>query len=256
MTKLFDTDTEYTSTDFIEVFTGRAFYPLEPKQEDLTVIDVAHALSLQCRYAGHTKFFYSTAQHSCLITDIAENEGASPDDLLKLLMHDAPEAYLVDVPRPVKQYMPEFRKWDKKINDVIYTWLGYPGGAIPAMQDSLDSRIIRNERRDLMFKSKHVWGVDTLEPLGLPTIRAWSSEKAERLFIQKFNKYWSMIHGKQAVWDVDELYYATEKPKVISSVEFWGKPLRVDTLGGCALVEITPGDLNWVHGIFEVHKGD
>src|ERR1035437_7115321 len=113
------TDTKYKAATFIETYTGRAFWPLAPTADALAVIDIAHALSNQCRYSGHVVFFYSVAQHCCLLASWVVSHGGSALDALQILMHDAPEAYLVDIPRPIKQYIPEYRLWDHNINYVI-----------------------------------------------------------------------------------------------------------------------------------------
>ena len=136
------TDTAYRAAEFIETYTGRKFYSLEPSAADVSVIDIAHALSNQCRYSGHTDSFYSTAQHCCILASYVENiMHGSALDCLQILIHDAAEAYLVDLARPIKQHMPEFRKWDKKIQYVVRDWLGLTDIAIPAWQDDLDTRI-------------------------------------------------------------------------------------------------------------------
>src|ERR1035437_9682530 len=118
------TDTVYKAATFIETYTGRAFWPLEPTMDALSVIDIAHAVSNQCRYSGHVQFFYSVAQHCCLLAGWFADHGGSALLCLQILLHDAREPYLVDIPRPVKQYMPQFRVWDRDINDVIREWLG------------------------------------------------------------------------------------------------------------------------------------
>src|ERR1051326_5301684 len=93
MTALLNT----TDTGAIMTFSGRWINPLNPRPEDIDIVDIAHALSNQCRFTGHTRFFYSVAQHSCLVSD----ECANPHKLGGLL-HDASEAYLSDIARPIK----------------------------------------------------------------------------------------------------------------------------------------------------------
>jgi hypothetical protein len=190
---LLDTDTQYKAVNFIETYTGRAFWPLEPKVEDVSIIDIAHNLANQCRYSGATQFFYSTAQHCCLLADYVEQHGGSPIDCLQILMHDAPETYLVDVPRPVKQFMPEYRKWDKAINDVIRAWLCIGHLPIPTWQDELDSRIIVDERAQVMSDSGLVWGHD-LEPLYL-RIDPWLPAVAEQEFLMRYATYAKAVYG-------------------------------------------------------------
>lgn len=85
-------------TKWIQVYTGRKFYPLAPRAEDVDIEDIAHALSLMCRYAGHIKRFYSVAQHCIEVSNLCD-----PADALWGLLHDASEAYLVDIPRPIKR---------------------------------------------------------------------------------------------------------------------------------------------------------
>lgn len=202
------TDTAYKAVGFIETYTGRAFWPLKPTAEALSVIDIAHALSNQCRYSGHVGYFYSVAQHSCLLAKWLADNGGSPQDCLQMLMHDAPEAYLVDVPRPIKQYMPDYRQWDYDLNSVIRQWMGWADLPIPAMQDELDSRIIVDERAALMSKSDLNWGHE-LEPLGLKIV-PWSPLDAERSFLTQYAAYSHAAYGKH--------YYINEN---------WGIPVMV-----------------------------
>lgn len=91
--------------DWIQTYTGRQFWPLDPKPEEVCIEDIAHALSQQCRYAGHTIRFYSVAQHSVEIALRVPRAAA-----LWGLLHDAAEAYLVDLPRPVKYLMPAYKR--------------------------------------------------------------------------------------------------------------------------------------------------
>jgi len=81
----------------IGLFSGGTFDILNPRAEDVRIEDIAHALSQQCRFTGHTKTFYSVAQHSVLASTLV----AAPDELWALL-HDASEAYMGDMNRPLK----------------------------------------------------------------------------------------------------------------------------------------------------------
>jgi 5'-deoxynucleotidase YfbR-like HD superfamily hydrolase len=87
----------------IRTFTGKYVDPFNLQPEDIDIMDIAHALSNQCRFAGHTKRFYSVAQHCVQVTWNLEPE-------LKIygLLHDASEAYLIDLPTPIKQRLPEY----------------------------------------------------------------------------------------------------------------------------------------------------
>jgi hypothetical protein len=234
------TDTKYKAAQFIETYTGRAFYPLDPKPEALSIIDIAHALSNQGRYSGHTAFFYPVAQHSSLLAQWVVNRGGSALDALQILMHDAPEAYLVDVPRPVKQHMPEYRVWDHGINGVIRQWMGWGDLPIPSFQDELDSRIIVDERDQLMSRSGNDWG-HKLEPLGIK-IEPWTPEEAERTFLTQYAAYSHAVDRKH--WYINEgwnigakVYHGTssDHPEIADVME-------VDVRGGVARIRLRDSD--------------
>lgn len=188
------TDTKYTAAKFIETYTGRKFYPLYPDRAAISVIDFAHAISNQCRYSGHARDFYSVAQHSCLLATYTEKVLKRPAvECLQILTHDAPEGYLVDIARPVKQYMPEYRKWDHGINEVIREWLGVSHLPIPDYQDELDGRIIVDERAQLMSDSGNDWG-HRLDPLGI-VIEPWEPRRAELQFLLQYAAYTAEAFG-------------------------------------------------------------
>src|SRR5580704_10754039 len=112
------------STDWMGTYTGRQFFPFDPDPASFTIFDIAHALSHICRFNGHTDFHYSVAQHCCLLAAYADNVlDASPIDCLQTLMHDAPEAYLCDIVRPVKKRLPDYREAEKNIEHAMKQWL-------------------------------------------------------------------------------------------------------------------------------------
>lgn len=266
MDKLLDTDTKYTAATFIETYTGRAFWPLHPTVEALSVIDIAHALSNQCRYSGHVKWFYSVAQHCVLLAKWLQERGGSPEDCLQILMHDAPEAYLVDIPRPVKQYMPQYRVWDKAINDKVREWMGWSDKPMPTMQDELDSRIIVDERAQLMSNSGLDWGHD-LAPLGI-VIEPWEPEYAEKAFLTLYAAYSKEVYGSYQYinheWGIPVQISAQTNSDVLNTLDL----LEVDFKGGVGKVKLhhpdgslvqdkqagafPKCDYEWRHGHFEI----
>lgn len=101
----------------IRTASGVEFYPFKPEIDKIKIEDIAHALSQQCRFSGHTRWkgkmkFYSVAQHSLYCSYISENP-------LWALLHDASEVYSVDVPTPIKRRIPQFKLMENRIESVI-----------------------------------------------------------------------------------------------------------------------------------------
>ena len=106
--------------DWIETYTGKQFYVLDPRPEDICIEDIAHSLSLTCRFNGHCKIFFSVAQHCLNIVEDLKNKGYSNQIQLYGLLHDAGEAYISDVPRPVKKSIEGFEYIEDSILDKIW----------------------------------------------------------------------------------------------------------------------------------------
>lgn len=101
----------YGQAGYIETSSGRHFYSDKP---DFALEDIAHALSMCVRYNGHCAAFYSVAEHSLLVSYLMkERAGGDP---FEGLMHDALEAYLSDVPAPLKQFLPDYKAFDDKLD--------------------------------------------------------------------------------------------------------------------------------------------
>jgi len=259
------TDTAYKAASFIETYTGRPFWPLHPTVDGLSIIDIAHALSNQCRYSGHVAWFYPTGQHCCLLADYCIEQGYGPLVALQLLMHDGAEAYLVDVPRPVKQYMPQYRLWDHAVNTCIREWMGWSNIPIPAVQDDLDSRIIVDERAALMCRSGNDWG-HRLEPLGVK-IERWTPEKTEKEFLLRYAALSHEVYGFHSYlnydWGIPVVttvapgsdHYAVQD---VAEVDVRGGVARIKLRGddGILLRDEFRGmpvsDFAWHHGRFSV----
>lgn len=96
-------------------FTGRHFDPMQIRTEDICIEDIAHALSLMCRGGGHLKYFYSVAQHSLNCAAEAKARGWSERLQLACLLHDASEAYLSDIIRPVKANLTGYLEIENRI---------------------------------------------------------------------------------------------------------------------------------------------
>lgn len=104
----------------ITTVTGKHMNPLRPAAQDIDILDIAHALSLLCRGNGHIKSFYSVAQHSIACAEEANMRGHTSPVILGCLLHDASEAYLSDVTRPVKRELPQYLQAEEALQDAIF----------------------------------------------------------------------------------------------------------------------------------------
>lgn len=110
--------------DPITTYTGVDFYILDPRAEDVRDLDIAHALSLMCRANGHFTRFYSVAQHCLNCLQEAKARGLDKRLQLAVLIHDASEAYISDITRPVKQYLPTYIDYEHSIQAMLYEHYG------------------------------------------------------------------------------------------------------------------------------------
>ena len=111
----------------IMTYTKKMFDPLHPNVELIDIEDIAHALSMLCRANGHFKSFYSVAQHSINCMKEARARGYSGRIQLACLLHDASEAYLSDVTRPVKAELPRYKEIEAPLQETIWNkWLDQP----------------------------------------------------------------------------------------------------------------------------------
>ena len=105
---------------YILTVTGKHFDPVEPEEYLIDIHDIAHALSMICRANGHFPIFYSVAQHSIACAEEAIERGLSGEIILGCLLHDASEAYLSDVTRPVKKDLPYYLNVEEKLQNLIW----------------------------------------------------------------------------------------------------------------------------------------
>lgn len=108
----------------INTYSGIKFYPLDPKIKDIQTEEIAQALSLLCRANGHFRHFYSVAQHSLNCAKEAKKRNLSKRVQLGCLLHDASEAYLSDVTRPVKSELPNYVMIEQRLQKMIYQAYG------------------------------------------------------------------------------------------------------------------------------------
>jgi hypothetical protein len=141
-------------------FTGRQFWPLDLQVEHLDIRDIAHSLSLQCRYGGHSRRHYSVAEHSLLVAELCACVTASGSMGTKLelaaLMHDASEAYLLDLPRPLKKSIDGYEEIEERCMRVISEKWGfsYP---LPEPVKVADQMAVSIEKRALFGIEAAPW---------------------------------------------------------------------------------------------------
>jgi hypothetical protein len=103
----------------IHTVSGFAFDIANPDYRVIFDKDIAKALSRICRYGGHTPFFYSVAEHSLGVSQLAEEDGCDQDTVLACLLHDASEAYLGDVVSPLKGMLRDYWKIESRVMSEI-----------------------------------------------------------------------------------------------------------------------------------------
>jgi len=150
------------NTMWIQTFTGKKFYPFDPKPEDVCLEDIAHALSLKCRFGGHSKYFYSVGEHCLRMV-----ESSLPGDRILMLFHDVSEAYLPDICTPIKDVFTGFRTAEKDILKAVGDKFGFkvPKSGLPKEIKDADRILAATERRDLMQDVDYVWPNSFPSPL-------------------------------------------------------------------------------------------
>jgi uncharacterized protein len=138
--------------DYIETFTGLHFYLSNPEFE---IKDICHALAMQCRYTGHCERRYSVAEHSCLVSYIMED--LKLGDPFEGLMHDAQEAYLTDIAKPWKKFLPDYNKIEKDLEAKLRYHFGIPGITTSPGCKIADSLALILEARVLIKSEARDW---------------------------------------------------------------------------------------------------
>jgi len=181
-------------------FTGKKFYPFSPRIEDIDIVDIAHALSLVCRFGGHLPEHYSVAQHSVLVSYLVPTELS-----LEGLIHDAAEAYIGDIIRPIKKH-PQFKCFLDDIEMTIESLIDIkfnlfkPGdfnsksfNDAKKLIKKVDNIALLTEKRDLF---KAAWGQNWGEvqgeignsPSPIHTIKYMHPAMAEQQFMHRYEE--------------------------------------------------------------------
>lgn len=163
--------------NWISTSTGAEFYPLDAQLDEIFIQDIAGALSKLCRYGGHCMSFYSVAEHCVLLSRFIKEPYK-----LTALLHDASEAYLVDIPGPIKPFLTNYTEIEDKLMTAIAEKFNfaYP---LPDIVKSLDRNMLKDEMEQNMLHTPE-W-VAGMFPLGIK-LQYWSPEQAETEFLKQF----------------------------------------------------------------------
>lgn len=169
----------------IMTFRGTYFDYTNPRGCNIHIEDIAHGLSNVCRFAGHTPRFYSVAQHCVMASRLVP-----PEHALQTLLHDASEAFMGDVPTPLKMLLPEYKAIEREVQAAIYEQFGLPAKDHPEVKCA-DLQMLRLEKHYLMRQDggKVPWAI--LEGVELPNIvldNCWVPQIAKMAFLARYDQ--------------------------------------------------------------------
>ena len=162
--------------------SGKKVYFDEPEKSEFDILDIAHALSLLCRFNGHSRYFYSVAQHSYHASYLVPVRYA-----LGALMHDAAEAYLGDVSSPLKAMLPDYKSLEGRMEHAIRSFFDLPPELHPCIKEA-DMVMLATEKRDLMPSHPEPWPcLEGVEPMH-DMLSSWSPVNARICFMRRFDE--------------------------------------------------------------------
>jgi len=169
-----------TTEAWIQTFTGKRINVFDPYRGDITITDIAHALSNICRFTGHCQQFYSVAEHSYHVSMFVPRSMA-----MKGLMHDAAEAYLCDVPRPIKPHLKNYAEIEDRLLTEIFRRFGLSLNMPDEVKD-YDKKLCITEGY-YMMSSIDGWELaKDFKPIVNFDFKYWTPEKAESMFLNRF----------------------------------------------------------------------
>lgn len=185
------------TTPYVSTFSGNRFYPLEPRIDRVAIEDIAHGLAYQCRFNGQTCEFYSVAQHSLVVAGLVP-----PALRLAALLHDAAEAYLGDMVKPLKVLLPEFAAIEDKVTLIIAETFGIDFSEYGPIK-AADLIALATEKRDLMPHSVERWSyLDDVRALP-DTIVPMSPRDAKLAFLNEFDRLLGPVRHREETSDID-----------------------------------------------------
>jgi uncharacterized protein len=171
---------------YLQTVSGRWVNPFDPDPAQLDPGDIARALANQCRFGGHCRAFYSVAQHSVIVSRLVEERGGDAEDVFAALMHDAAEAYLGDMPHPLKHRSPlgaAFREAERRLEAVIRRRFAIKPD-VPEIKRA-DRALLATERRAFSAEEWHWPELEGVAPLDL-ALEPWPPDEAARAFLARY----------------------------------------------------------------------
>jgi 5'-nucleotidase len=171
---------------YLQTVSGRWVNPFDPDPEQLDAGDIARALANLCRFGGHSRSFYSVAQHSVIVSRLVEERTGDAQDAFAALMHDATEAYLGDMPHPLKHRSPLGTAY-KAAEDHLEQALRDRFGIKPDVPEikRVDKALLAAERRAFSAERWHWPELEGVEPLDVE-LAAWPPDEAARAFAERY----------------------------------------------------------------------
>ena len=169
---------------YMTTYTGKSFSVFDVDVTQIDIVDIAHALSLLCRGNGHLKHFYSVAQHSINCALEAKACGYSTKLQLACLLHDATEAYLSDLIRPVKQRMPMYSEIEDSLMKVIFERFGIGDMLSDKQWKEIDDQMCLYDLEHLM----NIKDFPKAKTVIQPDIKYYEHKVIEERFLKHFNE--------------------------------------------------------------------
>jgi 5'-deoxynucleotidase YfbR-like HD superfamily hydrolase len=165
----------YNNEPVIRTFSGKWVNVFDPTPDMFCIEDIAHALSQQCRFGGHLSVFYSVAQHSVLCSRLV-----SVEHKLSALLHDSSEAFLLDIPRPIKNHLSNYKDIEHNLMNML--------SDIFKFQYPLSNEVKETDEKMLQIE----W--DTFVIKSITEIEVWSVSQAKEEFIKEYYKLTTDTH--------------------------------------------------------------
>ena len=163
--------------DWMQTVSGQKFWPIDPKPEEIHLEDIAHALSMMCRFNGHCKWFYSIAEHSVYVCDLLK-----PKHKKWGLLHDAPEAFISDIVKPAKPYIKGYKPVEDRLMAATCDRFGLIHKE-PKEVKRADMAILADEAEQVMGKRPDDWNLPC--PPSGTVIMGLTPSKAKQLFLDR-----------------------------------------------------------------------